>query len=197
VTASHDYIGFTVSDLLDAIAAETPAPAGGSVAAIALTAAAALVAMAARFSREHWDGAAGAVAQAERLRARAEPLAQADAEAYERALVALRQPRDGDPDARNAAIGRALEAAAAVPLDIAEVAVDVAELAATVAENGNPNLRGDAAAGAELAAAAARIGSGLVQINLGATKSDDRIARGKALVAAAVDAAERARAALS
>ena len=195
VTESHDYIGLTVRDLLESIAAETPAPAGGSVAAVALAAAAALAAMAARFSREHWDGAAGAVAQAERLRARAEPLARADAEAYERALAALRQPRHGDPDARNAAIGRALEGAAAVPLEIAEIAGDVAELAATVAEHGNPNLRGDAAAAAELAVAAARIGAGLVEINLGATKSDDRIVRGAALVAAAVGAAARARAA--
>jgi formiminotetrahydrofolate cyclodeaminase len=193
VAESHDYIGVTVRDLLDSIAAEAPAPAGGSVAAIVLAAAAALAAMAARFSREHWDGAAGAVAQAERLRGRAEPLAQADAVAYERALAALRQPRDGDPDVRNAAIGLALEGAAAVPLEIAEVAVDVAELAATVAEHGNPNLRGDAAAAAELAVAAARIGAGLVEINLGATKSDERIVRGTALVAAAVGAAARAR----
>ncbi len=195
LTASHDYIGFTVRELLDAIASQTPAPAGGSVAAVTLAAAAGLVGMAARFSREHWAEAGGAVAQAESLRARAEPLAQADAEAYERALAALRQPKEGDPQTRNEGIGRALEEAAAIPLEIAAIAVDVAELGANVAEHGNPNLRGDAAAGAELAAAAARIGSNLVQINLGALRSDERIGRGQALVAAATDAAQRASAA--
>ncbi len=195
VTGAKDYLQLSVAELLDEIAARTPTPAGGSVAAIALTAAAALVTMAARFSEGHWEEAGAAIAQAEALRARAAPLAEADAEAYERALRALQAPKVGDAGERNAAIGRALEDAAAVPLRIAEIGADVATLAAEVAEHGNPNLRGDAAAAAELGAAAATIGAGLVRINLGATKNDQRVARGKELSAAATKSTTRARAA--
>ena len=146
----------SVEDFLDSIAAETPAPGGGSVAAVVVEMAASLAAMAARFARQHWEGAAGALAQAEALRARAAPLAQEDAEAYEAVLTAMRMPQDLEAEVRNTLIGDTLSRAADAPLRIAETAADVAELGATLAEEGNPNLRGDAAAAAILSEAAAR-----------------------------------------
>jgi hypothetical protein len=84
--------------------------------------AASLAAMTARFAREHWDGAAGARAEAEALRARAAPLAQEDAEAYEAILTAMRMPKDLEPEVRNTLIGDTLSRAADAPLRIAEVA---------------------------------------------------------------------------
>ena len=188
----HDFLDLRVGELLDAIAERTPAPAGGSVAALVVAMAAALAAMAARFSNEHWDGAAGAVAQAEALRSRAAPLARADAEAYEAALAALRRPREGDQAVRDEVLGRALAGAAAVPLEIASIAADVATLAAELAERGNPNLRGDAAAGAALAAAAAAAAANLVAINLALTEEDERVRGARADARAAAEAARRA-----
>ena len=185
----------SVEDFLDSIAAETPAPGGGSVAAVVVEMAASLAAMAARFAREHWDGAAGALAQAEALRARAAPLAQEDAEAYEAVLTAMRMPRDLEAEVRNTLIGDTLSRAADAPLRIAETAADVAELGATLAEEGNPNLRGDAAAAAVLSEAAARAAANLVEINLATTESDERIGRARELAQAARVAAERALAA--
>jgi formiminotetrahydrofolate cyclodeaminase len=184
-----------VEDFLDSVAAETPAPGGGSVAAVVVEMAAALTAMAARFAREHWDGAGGAVAQAEVLRARTAPLAQEDADAYEAVLTAMRMPLDLEPEVRNTLIGDTLSRAADVPLRIAEAAADVAELGATLAENGNPNLRGDAAAAALLSEAAARAAANLVEINLATTETDERIGRARELAQAARTAAERALAA--
>jgi formiminotetrahydrofolate cyclodeaminase len=184
-----------LQDYLDAIAAETPAPGGGSVAAVVTEMAAALAAMAARFSREHWDGAIGAVAQAEALRKRASPLAEEDADAYEAVLAAQRMPKEIEPEVRNALIGETLSRAADVPLRIAEVAADVAALGAEIAEQGNPNLRGDAAAAVLLCESAARVAANLVQINLSTTEDDDRIGRARELVATAATAAQRATAA--
>lgn len=181
-----------LQDFLDAIAAETPAPGGGSVAAVTTEMAAALAAMVARFSRDHWDGAVGAVAQAEALRQRASPLAQEDADAYESVLAAMRMPKTLEPEVRNALIGETLSRAAGVPLRIAEAAADVAELGAVIAEHGNPNLRGDAAAAALLGEAAARVAANLVEINLATTEGDDRIGRARQLVVAANAAAKRA-----
>jgi formiminotetrahydrofolate cyclodeaminase len=172
----------TVDELLETVAAETSAPGGGSVAAIAGGLAASLVAMAARFSTDQWEDAAGATAQAEALRARLLPLADEDANAYENFLLARRMSREVEPELRDAAIGDALSRAADVPLAIAEAAHDVATLAAEAADRGNPNLRGDAATAALLAEAAVRASANLVEINLATREGDERIARARELV---------------
>jgi formiminotetrahydrofolate cyclodeaminase len=187
--AVEDYLELPVSELLDQLAERTPAPAGGSAAGIAVAMAAALVAMAARFSTGHWDGAAGAVAQAEALRVRA---ARRDAAAYAAALATLRQAGAGDSVDRDRRLGDALSLAAEVPLEIASVAADVAELAAEVARLGNPNLRADAAAAGVLAEASARIAANLVAVNLTMRTEDGRIAESRAAAEAAATAARRA-----
>jgi formiminotetrahydrofolate cyclodeaminase len=189
---AEDFLDRRVRDLLEDIAAQTPTPGGGSVAAIAVAMAAGLVSMAARFSREHWEDAPGAAAQAEALRARVAPLARADAIAYEKALAALRLAKDGASEARDQALGEALERAASVPLEIAAAGADVAMLAADVAEAGNPNLCGDAAAGAALAEAGTRAAAKLVAVNLGTMREDERVVAAKAFVEAARRAAKRA-----
>ena len=113
------YTDAPFEELLDTIAAETPAPGGGSVAAFVTEMAASLAAMAARFAHD-WDGAAGAVAQAETLRHRAAPLAVEDAVAYENVLTAMRMPKELEPEVRDTLIGETLSRAADVPLEIAE-----------------------------------------------------------------------------
>jgi formiminotetrahydrofolate cyclodeaminase len=76
----------------------------------------------------------------------------------------------------------------AIPLEIAEIAAELTELAALVARDGNANVRGDAAAGADLAAAAAGVGARLVRINAG---EDDRRAVAATELAARAAAAAR------
>jgi formiminotetrahydrofolate cyclodeaminase len=141
--------------------------------------AAALVEMASGFSQA-WEGAEDAAARARRLRERALPLVLRDAEAYEAVLRATPADRPS-----------ALAGASAVPLELAELGAEVAEVAAAVAESGKPGLRGDAAAGAILGAAAARVAANLVAINL-AGRPDERVRRGAELAAAASVSAEQA-----
>jgi formiminotetrahydrofolate cyclodeaminase len=172
----------TVGELCETVGAETSAPGGGSVAAVAGALAASLVAMAGRFSTEQWEDAAGAVAQAVALRTRLLSLADEDAKAYENFLLARRMSQDVEEEVRNAAIGDALSRAADVPLAIAEAAHDVASLAADLADRGNPNLRGDAATAALLAEAATRSTANLVEINLATLEGDERVARARELV---------------
>jgi formiminotetrahydrofolate cyclodeaminase len=185
------YTDVPFEELLDTIAAETPAPGGGSVAAFVTEMAASLAAMAARFAHD-WEGAAGAVAQAEALRHRAAPLAIEDAVAYENVLTAMRMPKELEPEVRNTLIGETLSRAADAPLQIAETAADVAELAAEIAVSGNPNLRGDAAAASILASAAARVATNLVEINLATVEGDDRVERARSLVRSSEQAIRRA-----
>jgi methenyltetrahydrofolate cyclohydrolase len=192
MSTPDDMLSASLADVLGHIASEVPSPAGGSAAAIAVAMGAGLTAMCARNSREEWPEARGATAQAETLRARIEPLAQADAEAYESALAAFVLPEMLEPEVRNATLGVALERAAAIPLAIGEVGADVADLAASLVENGNPRVRGDAVAGALLAEAGTRAAAHLVRINLGATSEDVRVARADANAEAAARSVRRA-----
>ena len=82
-----------------------------------------------------------------------------------------------------------LERIIAIPFELAEVAAEVADLASLVAAEGNPNLTGDAAAGADLAAAAASVGARLVRINT--PPGDERIAESAAFAERAAAAARR------
>jgi formiminotetrahydrofolate cyclodeaminase len=143
-------------------------PAGGAVAALVAGLAASLAAAAADRSREDWDEAAGARAQAQALARRAGALAEWDATEYARAREALASrgpsgPEDAGSDWR---LGMAIERAAAPPLALAATAADVAELAAGIATWGAADVKPDAAIAAGLAAAAARAAAGLVRVNL-------------------------------
>jgi formiminotetrahydrofolate cyclodeaminase len=156
--AEPSLLDLTVRELLDSVAARTPAPGGGGVAAIVTAMAAGLTAMAARFG----DGAVAG--RADELRATAAPLADADAAAYGAFLEATRLPRD-DPG-RAEAVARTRTETIAVPARIADVAAEVAGLAADLVLNGNPHLRGDAAAAVHLAAAAAATAAELLAANV-------------------------------
>jgi len=181
MAAPLDFSSQGVREFCDTISAETSAPGGGSVAAIVGAMGASLAAMAARFSKEQWQDAVGAVAQAEALKARLLPLAEEDAQAYENVLLALRM-EDVDGEVRDAAIGDALSRATDVPLAIAEASLDVAALACELAERGNRNLHGDAAAAVFFAEAALRASANLVEINLATREGDERLERARELV---------------
>jgi formiminotetrahydrofolate cyclodeaminase len=169
-----------VERFLDRIASAEPAPAGGSVAALAVAMAAGLVAMAARLAHE-WPKADEVVDRAEALRSKMTTLTLADEDAYAKVIEALRLPTDSP--SRDAEVETALSGAADVPLAVAEAAAEVAMLAALVAQEGNERLRGDALVAAELAEAGARGAAELVAINL-AGRDDPRVGRAKDLAAA-------------
>ncbi len=167
-----------IDALLEALAAEEPAPGGGCAAALVGAMAAALCAKVARFS-----GDGGSVAQAEALRRRLTELAAEDATAFVAALAQLRE-RSDDFD-----LGRALALAADVPLRIAEASADVATLGTALAERGKPEFQPDARAASVLAAAAARSCAVLVEANLGAVPGDERVRQAQALADGAEAAA--------
>jgi methenyltetrahydrofolate cyclohydrolase len=167
------YLDMRVGEFLDELADARPAPGGGSAAALAVALAAALCAMTADLSARHLARAPRLAADARGLLRRAAPLAQADADAYGGVLAARREPGQQREERVSAALARASD----VPVEVAELGDRVATLAAEVAGRGNPAVRGDALAAAELAAAAARAAAALVQINLAGTADDPRPAR--------------------
>jgi len=175
--------------LLEGIADPSPAPGAGAVAGLVTAMAAGVIASAARRSPA-WPEARGISAQAQALRSRVEKLAEANEQAYLEALRLLEVPPTGG--SRDAAIGKALETAADLPLAIAEAAYDVALLGAEAAEHAVPGCAADGAAASLLAEAAARAAAGLVAANLVSSAGDERVTHAQRLAVAATDAARRA-----
>ena len=149
---------------LDEVAAGTPVPGGGSVAAVVGALAAALGEMVANLTlgREKYAGVEETLRPAgDRLRSlRTELLnaAAADEAAYQAYRSASSLPRGSDVEktARTAAMQRTLIEATNVPMGVARAAHEVADILELVAREGNPHVRSDAALGAILAEAALR-----------------------------------------
>jgi len=193
---TRDYLDLPLQEFLSEVATPEPMPGAGYCAAVSLSMAAGLVAMAAGASRGEWAEAKGAAAQANTLRERVAPLAQRNVDAYASAIARLRaaefapKPEPGSDPSQD--LGALLERAAQIPLEIAQAAVDVASLAAVVAERGDQALRPDAVAAALLAQGVARAAATLVEVNLGTTDSDPRVVSVRNLAGSANAAAERA-----
>jgi formiminotetrahydrofolate cyclodeaminase len=180
--ADPAYLDLALTDYLDQVAAPTPAPGAGAVAATVVALAAGLAAMAAGLSTRQLSDAERLAERMRRLQGQVAPLAERDAGVYGEVLVAQRRPSD-DPG-RRAAVSEALSRAADVPLEIATAGVAVLDVAAEVARRGNPNLRGDAVTACLLAQAAVQAAATLVELNL-PDDADPRRARVTELAGAA------------
>ena len=158
----------------DAVAAASPSPAGGAVAALAAALAAALVTMVAGLTtrREKYAAVHGhaqeVLERAESLRAELLELATYDAEAVAEYLDALRLPQgtEFERTAREAARKATLLEAARVQLELLHQAGDVAALSEAMACTGVATAIGDAATAAFLAVAAGRSAYWSVRSNL-------------------------------
>jgi methenyltetrahydrofolate cyclohydrolase len=174
----------SVSDALAALGSPDQTPAAGVACAFTAAAAAGLLELSAGLAAERLAGGEGdqraaqrqreVSARAAELRERLLACAGEDVAAYERV-------RGSEGEARD----RALSAASDPPLEVAEGAAEVAESARgtadLAAEAGWP-FAPDAAAAANLAAAAARTAAELVSANLGEGAGDVRLERARAAV---------------
>jgi glutamate formiminotransferase/formiminotetrahydrofolate cyclodeaminase len=167
---------------VDAVAAETPAPGGGSVAALAGALAAALAAMVARLTKGRRRYAAvepemqEIEAEAEDLRRGLARRVAEDADAYDQVVAAYRLPKGTAEQKadRQGAIQAALVHAAEVPLSTARDAAKALDLARRVAMLGNPNALTDAGTAAHMALAAFEGAALNVRINAGQVTDPER-----------------------
>jgi len=156
------------------LASESPAPGGGSAAAMAGAMAAALCAMVSRLTvgkekyREAWAGMEEVKREADALAPRLLGLADEDTAAFRAVMSARRLPRGTDAEraARERAIREAVLKSAEVPLETLKSARSIARLAAAAAERGNPNCITDAGTAAQMARAAAMAAAYNVRVNL-------------------------------
>jgi len=159
---------------LDALAADTPTPGGGSASAYSGAVGAALVVMVARLTlgrKKYADVEAQmreVLAQGEKLQQELSAAVARDAAAFDAVMAAYRLPKDTPEarEARKAAIETATLQAAQVPLEVARQAVAVLALAEQVVSLGNINAISDGGTAAVQARAALTGASYNVRINL-------------------------------
>jgi glutamate formiminotransferase/formiminotetrahydrofolate cyclodeaminase len=167
--------GLSLRRFADEVSTDSPAPGGGSVAALAGALAAALAAMVANLTvgkkgyETGWAPASQLAERAQRVKDALVGAIDADTAAFNRVLEATRLPR-ATPDqqaARQAAIQAAWQGAARVPLDTARLCAEAAGLARDIARNGNRASASDAGVGAVMARAGSEGAALNVLINLG------------------------------
>ena len=157
--------------MLDAMAATTPTPAGGSAAALVGALAAALTQMVAGLTmgRQEYTAvqaeANAVLDDAAELREQLTSAIAEDARAFQQFMEARR--RIGlEPEDREEALKRATFHVAEVPLKVARLSRDVTILAHSITQIGNANAVTDAAAAAILARAAVQTAVLTVRINV-------------------------------
>ncbi len=164
----------TVFDFTDEVSRESPAPGGGSIAALAGALGAALASMVSnltanrRGSERVDDILNGASEQAQEIKERLIRAVDADTNAFNAYMAARRLPAKTTEEKaiRKAAEQEGLKLAVNVPLETARLSLQTMELCLIVAEHGNPNSITDVGVGAQMANSGVKGGVYNVLINL-------------------------------
>lgn len=170
----------TLREFANQLASDSPAPGGGSVAALCGALAASLAAMVANVSatRRGWETRiaefSSIAVEGQQLKTRLLNLVQTDTDAFNAVLEAYRLPKGSEEEkaARQAAIEAANQHAAVVPLQIARTAAQCFDLLEAMARDGNPNAVTDAGVGVLCAHSAVQGAVFNVRINLGSIRDE-------------------------
>jgi len=168
------YMEMNLSEFTDEVSRESPAPGGGSVAALAGALGAALASMVANLTAnkrgtESVDSVLNEVAaRSQELKFELLKAVDEDAKAFEAVMAANRMPSETEEEqlARTEALQNGLRSAVEIPLKTAQMSVEAIVLAETVARLGNPNSIGDIGVGGQMAYSAVKGGIYNILINL-------------------------------
>ncbi|MEZ6195909.1 MAG: glutamate formimidoyltransferase [Planctomycetota bacterium] len=168
-------VSMSVRDLADEVSRPSPAPGGGSIAALAGALGAALASMVANLTHGK-KGLEDRRAEMDDLAVRAQAAKDdllraidADTNAFNDVLVAMRMPRESAEEkaARDAAIQAGYKHATLVPFETARLCLETLRIARRAAELSMPSSVTDAGVGAAMAKAAVVGAVYNVKVNLG------------------------------
>ena len=180
VKESGSLVSMKVNSFLSELASSSPAPGGGSVAALSGALGAALSSMVCNLTigKEKYvnvqDEIKDVLKKSEQLRKELTKLIDKDTEAFNDVMKAFKLPKETDKDKeiRSKAIQDGYKTAASVPLETAETCEKILDLAKIVAEKGNQSSITDAAISAIMAKAGVEGAILNVKINLGSIKDE-------------------------
>ncbi|MGB5488779.1 MAG: glutamate formimidoyltransferase [Lysobacterales bacterium] len=187
-------VNLTISEFVDEVSRDTPAPGGGSIAALAGALGSALASMVVNLSvgKGEFDS------QYEKLCLLAEKAqtikdalilaVDADTEAFNEVIAGMRMAKDTveQQDLRSKVIRAGYKSAAEVPLKTAELCREVLDLCKEAANIGNKAVMSDAGVGALMALAGVQGAIHNVRINLPHTMDDVFITRMQAQLGALI-----------
>ena len=192
-----------VTEFVDLLASDAPAPGGGSAAALEGAIGAALTAMVCGLTKgkkkfaEFNDLAVEAEVKALALKDRFVDVMDRDTEAFNVVSAAFGMPKETDEEkaARSAAIQKGLEGCTATPFEMMEIALETLELTDSILGKSNDSAASDLGVSA-LSLRAAVQGAWLnVLINIGSLKNkelaEDYRAKGEAILAKALPLADK------
>ncbi len=170
-----------VTDFTDEVSRESPAPGGGSIAALSGALGAALGSMVSnltankRGSRDVNEVLNEAAEKCQEIKYQLIKAVDEDTQAFNAFMDARRLPSqtEEEKEVRQKAMQDGLKKAVSVPLRTAELCLQAIEAAEIVAQNGNPNSVTDVGVGAEVAFAGVKGGIYNVLINLKSIKDTD------------------------
>ena len=170
-----------INNFLSELASSSPAPGGGSVAALAGSLGAALSSMVCNLTigKEKYsnvqDKIKDTLKKSEKIRRELTKLIDEDTNAFNDVMKAFKMPKETEnqKEKRSKAIQEGYKVAAKVPLKTASICEKIFDIAKVVAEIGNQNSITDSAVSALMAQAGVRGAILNVQINLGSIKDED------------------------
>lgn len=169
-----------VTDFVDEVSRESPAPGGGSIAALSGALGASLSSMVAnltankRGSEEVDDILNYAAERCQEIKFQLVKSVDDDTNAFNQYMDAMRLPKKTDEEKkkRTATMQEGLKAAVQVPFSTAQLSYEAIEIAVKVAQNGNPNSITDVGVGAQSAYTGVQGGIYNVLINLKSIKDE-------------------------
>jgi len=171
----------TIKGFLSETASNSPAPGGGSVAALSGALGAALSSMVCNLTvgKEKYNEVEKEIKEvllkSEKIRTELTNLIDEDTEAFNDVIKAFKMPNENDDqkDKRSKAIQEGYKKAASVPLKTAKTCEKIFDIAIIIAYKGNQNSITDAAVSALMANAGVKGAILNVRINLGSIKDND------------------------
>jgi glutamate formiminotransferase/formiminotetrahydrofolate cyclodeaminase len=181
VEAEGHLVSMKVTSFLSELASSSPAPGGGSVAALAGSLGAALSSMVCNLTigKEKYAEVQSEIKdtqkKSEQLRKELTNLIDEDTEAFNDVMKAFKMPKETEEQKskRSKAIQEGYKTAAKVPLKTAKTCEKILDIAMIVAEKGNQNSITDATVSALMANAGVQSAILNVEINLGSIKDED------------------------
>ena len=173
-------VNLKVADFVDEVSRDTPAPGGGSIAALAGAIGSALASMVVNLSvgKGEYDGRYEELCdladRAQDIKDRLLRAVDEDTEAFNEVIAGIRMPKDTAEqlEARSQAIRAGYRTAAEVPLQTAKLCRAVLDLCQQAADIGNEAVMSDAGVGALMALAGVQGAIHNVRINLPHTKDE-------------------------
>ncbi len=180
IAEKDNLVNMTINEFSDELSTDSPAPGGGSVAALCSSMSGALSAMVSNLTfgkkgyEKVWDEAKVLAETGQNIKECSIDAIDKDTQAFYDMMDATRLPKKTDEEKkiRNVAIQETTKNAILVPMETMKIALEAVKLAQKVAKIGNENALSDAGVAAITANAAAKSAYLNVKINMGSIEDE-------------------------